>query len=46
MHAWDTETIGVNPKVESPIGKGRVICATSFIGPEVDFGSGPSRFLR
>ena len=46
VHAWDTETIGVNPKVESPVGKGRVICATSFIGPEVDFGNGPSRFLQ
>lgn len=42
VHAWDTETIGINPKEESPVGRGYVICASAFIGPEVDFGSGPS----
>jgi DNA polymerase-1 len=45
VHAWDTETTGVNIKEESPVGKGRVICASAFIGPEVNFGSGPKLFL-
>ena len=22
IHAWDTETIGIDPKIESPVGKG------------------------
>ena len=45
VHAWDTETTGVNIKEESPVGNGRVICASAFIGPEVNFGSGPKLFL-
>lgn len=45
VHAWDTETIDVNIKEESPVGKGKVICASAFIGPEVNFGSGPKLFL-
>lgn len=36
--AWDTETTGVDPKVESPVGKGSLLCATAFCGPEVNFG--------
>ena len=39
--AWDTETIGIDPKIESPVGKGQVICASAFLGPDVDFGNGP-----
>ena len=39
--AWDTETIGIDPKIESPVGKGQVICASVFVGPDVDFGNGP-----
>jgi len=39
--AWDTETIGIDPKMESPVGKGQVICASVFIGPDVNFGNGP-----
>jgi len=39
--AWDTETIGIDPKIESPVGKGKVICASAFLGPDVDFGNGP-----
>lgn len=46
VHAWDTETINVNIKEESPVGKGKVICASAFIGPEVNFGSGPKLFLN
>lgn len=36
--AWDTETTGIDPKNESPVGKGTVLCATAFCGPEVNFG--------
>ncbi|KAJ8906252.1 hypothetical protein NDN08_002745 [Rhodosorus marinus] len=39
-HAWDTETEGVDPTTESPVGKGRVICASAFCGKDVDFGNG------
>lgn len=39
--AWDTETVGVNPKAESPVGAGTVICATAYAGAGVDFGAGP-----
>ncbi len=28
----------MNPKIESPVGKGKILCASAFIGPEVDFG--------
>jgi len=42
-HAWDTETIDIEAKEEGPVGKGRIICATAFCGPEVDFGNGPSK---
>jgi DNA polymerase I len=45
VHAWDTETIGVNIKEESPVGKGYAICASAFAGPEVDFGCGPKLFV-
>ena len=37
--AWDTEIIGLDPKVESPVGKGDLLCATAFCGPEVNFGN-------
>lgn len=26
-------------KKESPVNKGKLICATAFLGPEVDFGN-------
>lgn len=46
MHAWDTETIGIDPKIEPIVGsKGRVICASAFAGPDVNFGSGPRLFI-
>jgi len=44
IHAWDTETIGIDAKEESPVGKGQIICASCFCGPEIDFGHGPSIF--
>lgn len=28
IHAWDTETINVDPKTESVVGKGNIICAS------------------
>lgn len=41
FHAWDTETIGVDPSEESPVGRGRIICVSAYCGPDVDLGSGP-----
>lgn len=42
-HAWDTETIDLDAKAESPVGRGKIICASVFCGPDIDFGSGPSK---
>ena len=43
--AWDTETINIEVKEESPVGKGTIICASVFAGPDIDFGSGPRLFI-
>jgi DNA polymerase I len=45
VHAWDTETINIDPKEESPVGNGQVIAASAFLGPDVDFGNGPRLFI-
>ena len=45
IHAWDTETIDLDIKTESPVGKGKIICASAFCGIDVDFGNGPSKIL-
>lgn len=45
IHAWDTETIGIDVKTESPVGNGQVLCAQCFVGPDVDFGNGPRLFI-
>ena len=45
IHAWDTETLGIDAKTESPVGNGRVLCAQCFIGADVDFGNGPRLFI-
>lgn len=45
VHAWDTETIDLEVKEESPVGKGKIMCFTGFCGPDVDFGSGPRLFV-
>ena len=45
IHAWDTETLGIDPKVDSPVGHGTILCAQCFIGPDVDFGNGPRLFI-
>ena len=42
FHAWDTETIDVDPKIQSPVNHGQIICMSCFAGPDVDFGNGPS----
>jgi DNA polymerase-1 len=42
FHAWDTETLGIDPKEQSPVGNGRIICLSCFAGPDIDFGNGPS----
>ena len=39
VHACDTETTGVDPTEESPVGNGRVICLSVYSGPVVDFSS-------
>lgn len=43
--AWDTETTGIDPTVESPVGKGRVICLTAYGGEDLDFGNGPKLYV-
>lgn len=40
-HAWDTETTQIDLETQSPVGHGRVICASMYSGPDVDYGSGP-----
>lgn len=45
VHAWDTETINIDAKEETPVGHGYVISAQCFIGPDVDFGNGPRLFI-
>ena len=27
IHAWDTETVGIDVKIDSPVGHGRILCA-------------------
>lgn len=43
--AWDTETTGINPKKQSPVGNGKAICLTAYAGENVDFGNGPRLFV-
>jgi DNA polymerase-1 len=40
VHACDTETIGFTLS-KSPVGHGKIICASIYCGPDVDFGKGP-----
>jgi hypothetical protein len=44
FHSWDTETCGVDPKEQSPVGNGKIICMSCFAGPDLDFGNGPSKY--
>lgn len=43
--AWDTETTDVDPTVQTPVGNGRVICATAYAGHDIDFGTGSRLFV-
>ena len=45
IHAWDTETLGIDVKLDSPVGNGNVLSAKCFIGPDVDIGNGPRLFI-
>jgi 3'-5' exonuclease len=44
--AWDTETTGIDPTAESPVGKGRILCMTAYGGEGLDFGNGPRLFVE
>ena len=44
-HAWDTESMDLEVKEESPVGKGKVICFSGYCGADVDFGNGPKLFV-
>lgn len=41
VHAWDTEVVDLDLDSESPVGHGRVICASFYSGPQFDWGNGP-----
>jgi DNA polymerase-1 len=43
--AWDTETMDLDVKQEAPIGRGKIICASFFAGPQFNFGRGPRVFI-
>jgi DNA polymerase I len=43
--AWDTETIDLDVKNESPVGNGKIIAASFFAGPQYNFGNGPRVFI-
>eukprot|EP01091_Cochliopodium_minus_P012877 TRINITY_DN4009_c0_g1_i1.p1 TRINITY_DN4009_c0_g1~~TRINITY_DN4009_c0_g1_i1.p1 ORF type:complete len:1086 (-),score=342.32 TRINITY_DN4009_c0_g1_i1:57-3314(-) len=45
-HACDTETIDIDVKNESPVGHGKIICASIYCGPEFDFGNGPRIWIN
>jgi len=40
FHACDTETKDIDIKMYSPVGHGRIICASIYVGPDIDFGTG------
>ena len=41
FHACDSEVVDLNLKKQGPVGHGRIICASIYVGPDVDFGNGP-----
>lgn len=43
FHSWDTETVEIDPKEQSPVGNGKIVCLSCFAGPDIDFGNGPSK---
>jgi hypothetical protein len=44
-HAWDTEVADIDVANQSPVGNGRVICASVYSGPHVDYGTGPRLWI-
>ena len=45
LAAYDTETTGVDPSKESPVGKGEIICFSVFAGEDIDWGNGPNLWV-
>jgi DNA polymerase-1 len=45
MHAWDTETIDLEIKEQTPVGNGKILSAQLFCGPHVPFENGPKVFI-
>jgi DNA polymerase-1 len=45
VHAWDTETVDVFLKEESPVLNGKVICLQVFLGMDTPFWDGPRLFI-
>lgn len=45
VSVFDVESTGVNPKIESPVGKGRIVCFSAYVGDDVNFGNGPELFV-
>ena len=43
--AVDTEVSHIEVTEQSPVGNGRVICASVFAGPDLDFGTGPCLWI-
>lgn len=39
-HACDTETVGIDPRAQSPVGNGHAVCLSIYCGADVDFGNG------
>lgn len=44
-HACDTEVIQIDLNSQGPVGNGKIICVTIYVGPNADFGNGP-RLVR
>ena len=44
--ACDTEVHDIDLKHESPVGHGKIFCASIFCGDDVDFGSGPRVWIN
>lgn len=45
VHAWDTETVDLSVKAESPVLNGKVVCLQAFLGMDAPFWDGPRLFV-
>lgn len=45
LFAVDTETVGVDPRWQSPVGNALLISASIYCGPDADFGAGPHLWI-